>query len=412
MRNKKVNISDFQQADSIPEESIKKSIQILRNGNLFRYIGDSPQDSEVALLERDFTKYLGAKYALALNSCSSAMFLALMCCGVKPGDKVLIPAFTFTAVPSAVIHAGAIPVLVECDKRYCIDIEDLEKNISPKTKVLLLSHMRGHVSDMDRIIKLCNEKKITLIEDAAHGLGVLWNKKAAGTLGKVGCYSFQSHKIINAGEGGLLVTDDEDIIVKAIYLSGAFEKSYEKHFVQSKLFRKYKNIFPAFNLRMDNVSAAIIRPQIKEIEKKVSLYNRNYKYLVNKLSVLKNIHVPSADPRERRSPDSIQFNLEGLSRDQVRKFMNKVRERGVSLFVLGLHPDNVRVFWNWKYLGNMPSLKNTRNMLESACDMRLPVSLNKSQIAYIADVITSTLNEIQKTPKKSKTLLHRSSACS
>lgn len=393
-KNKKVNISDFQQADSIPEESIRRAVKILRKGNLFRYIGDGPQDSEVALLERDFTKYLGVEYALALNSCSSAMFIALICCGVKPRDKVLVPAFTFTAVPSAVIHAGAIPVLVECDERYCIDIEDLASKISSETGVLLLSHMRGHVADMDRVIKLCNEKKITLIEDAAHGLGALWSGRPVGTLGKVGCYSFQSHKIINAGEGGLLVTDDEDVIVKAIYLSGAFEKSYERHFLQSELFGKYKNIFPIFNLRMHNVSAAIIRPQIKAIEKKVAIYNRNYKYLVGKLSVSHNIQIPHADLRERRAPDSIQFNLKGLTLDKVRKFMDKVRERGISLYAFGIHPDNVRVFWNWKYIKGTPPLPKTKDVLMFACDMRLPVSFSRFHLDYIAHVILLTLSEI------------------
>ena len=265
---KKLTISDFHQADPMPEGVHLKVNEILQNANLFRYIGDKLYDSETALLEKDFAKYLGVKYTLAVNSCSSAMFLALICCEVKPDDKVLVPAFTFTAVPSAVVHAGAIPILVECNERYCIDIEDLEKKITHDTKVLLLSHMRGHTSDMDRILKICKKNKITLIEDSAHSLGVLWNRKPVGTYGKVGCYSFQSYKIINAGEGGLLVTNDEELIVKAIYMSGAYEKMYEKHFVQSRFFKKYQNVLPAFNLRMDNISSAIVRPQIKEIKKK------------------------------------------------------------------------------------------------------------------------------------------------
>lgn len=391
----KLKLSDFHRADPIPKEVSKNVNVILRNANLFRYIGDKPNDSETALLEKDFAKYLGVKYALALNSCSSAMFLSLICCGVKPGDKVLVPAFTFTAVPSAIIHAGAVPVLVECNEKYCIDIEDLERKISPRTKVLLLSHMRGHTSDMDRIVELCKNNNVILIEDAAHSLGVLWNKKPVGTYGKVGCYSFQSYKIINAGEGGLLVTNDEELIVKAIYLSGAYEKMHEKHFVKSDFFRKYQNIFPAFNLRMNNISAAIIRPQIKEINKKVAIYNKNYKYLVGALSSSRYISVPEVNPRERMAPDSIQFNLMNLSVKCVKTFMDKVRKRGISLYVFGTHENSARVFWNWKYLKKIPSLKETRNMLEFACDMRLPVFFRKPHLNYIANVIIATLNEMK-----------------
>jgi dTDP-4-amino-4,6-dideoxygalactose transaminase len=397
---KKLKISDFHQADPIPRAVFVKVNQILKNANLFRYIGNKPGDSETALLERDFTKYLGVKYALALNSCSSAIFLSLICCGVKPGDKVLVPAFTFTAVPSAIIHAGAVPVLVECDKRYCIDIEDLKKKISIETRVLLLSHMRGHTSDMDRIVKLCEEKNIILIEDAAHSLGVLWNRKPVGTFGKIGCYSFQSYKIINAGEGGLLVTNDEALIVKAIYLSGAYEKMYEKHFIKSKFFNQYKNLFPAFNLRMNNVSSAIIRPQIKEIERKVAIYNKNYRYLADMLSVSENILIPEADSRERMAPDSIQFNLDGLTREQAVKFMEMIRKWGVSLYVFGVHEDNARVFWNWKYLKNVASLEKTKNILEFTCDMRLPVFFQKPHLNYIANVILSVLNEVKEKYEK------------
>ncbi len=396
---KKPGIDDFHKADPMPKDVFLRVNKILKNANLFRYIGNKPADSETALLERDFTKYLGVKYALALNSCSSAMFLSLISCGVRPGDKVLVPAFTFTAVPSAIIHAGAVPVLVECNERYCIDVDDLRKKISSETKALLLSHMRGHTADLERIVKLCKEKNIILIEDAAHSLGVLWNGQPVGTFGKVGCYSFQSYKIINGGEGGLLVTDDEEIIVKAIFLSGAYEKMYEKHFVKSKFFELYKNTLPAFNLRLHNISAAIIRPQIKKIEDKVAIYNKNYKFLINRLATSKNISIPKIDPRERMAPDSIQFKLCNLSLKEAKEFMNKVRDKGVSLYVFGVHEDNARFFWNWKYFQNSFPLEKTRNLLELTCDMRLPVSFRKVHIDYIADVILSVLNDIKKNEK-------------
>ena len=394
MKKAKLRIEDFHKADPIPHEAIERVVKILKSARLFRYSASNPSESEVALLEKDFAEYLGVKYALALNSCSSAIYLALICSNVKPGDKVLVPSFTFTAVPSSIIHVGAIPVLVECNDNFQIDLDDLERKMTPKTKVLLLSHMRGHTSDMDKIVSLCNEKGVTLIEDSAHSLGVLWSKKPVGTFGKIGTFSFQSYKIINAGEGGMLVTDDEETIVKAIYLSGAYEKSHEKHFVESQLFDKYRNLLPAYNLRMNNVSAAIIRPQLDLVETKIVKYLENYELLASRINQSPFIEVPHRDIRERMAPDSIQFHLKNLTPVQAKDFMNKAREKGVSLYVFGADKNNARLFWNWKYIGKIPELNKTRDILNLTCDMRLPYFFNKEQINYISEAILSSLNEI------------------
>src|SRR3989338_6825692 len=120
----KLRVSDFERLDPVPDEVITKLKKILKSADLFRYQGMVPQDSETSVLERDFAKYVGTKYALAVNSCSSAIFLSLLCAGIKRGDKVLMPAFTFTAVPSSIIHAGGVPVLVEINEDYCVDLED------------------------------------------------------------------------------------------------------------------------------------------------------------------------------------------------------------------------------------------------------------------------------------------------
>jgi len=138
-------------------------------------------------------------------------------------------------------------------------------------------------------------------------LGVLWNGKPVGTYGKVGCYSFQSYKIINAGEGGILVTNDDEVIVKAIYMSGAYEKMYEKHFVKSRLFEKYQNTLPAFNLRMDNISAAIIRPQIPEIFVSKPVYQVPRK---RKIKILLCEFLPGQEQSIREKTHDLDLDLE------------------------------------------------------------------------------------------------------
>ena len=242
-----VNAADFTRFDPVPREGIERAIAIMQSGKLFRYCDSRPEDSEVALLERDFAEYLGVRHAIGLSSCSKAIELALIVCGVEPGSKVLVPGFTFTSVPSAILILRAILIFVECTRNYRIDIDDLKRKITSETKVLLLSHMRGHTSDMDDVTQLCAEHGIALIEDAAHALGGRWRGKRIGSFGKAGCFSFQSNKIINAGEGGMLATNDDEIIVKAIYLSGAYELNHQKHFVRSSLFEKFAGMLPVHN---------------------------------------------------------------------------------------------------------------------------------------------------------------------
>lgn len=389
-----LTLSDFERLDPVPSEVLPTLKKILESANLFRYSG-AAEDSETSLLERDFAKYVGTKYALAVSSCSSAIFLSLLSAGVKPGDKVLMPGFTFTAVPSSIVHAGGVPILVECTENYCVDLADLEKKAETTgAKFLVLSHMRGHTADIDSVLRIAEAHGITVIEDAAHSLGALWNGKRVGTFGTTGCYSFQSFKIINAGEGGMLVTDDEEIIVKAIFYSGAFDRVWAKHLLTSDLFEKYQNTLPIYNMRMSNVAAAIVRPQLDLINEKVATYNLNYTYLTKILSTSPHIYIPKRDPRERCSPDSIQFGLIGATTEQATRFMNLARSLGLGLNVFGVDKDNARVFWNWKFLNQSPHLPITRDVLMRSCDMRLPIFFEERHLDYAGSTIVRALGEV------------------
>ena len=209
-------VVDLHSMNPIPEAGIRRSTELMESGVLYRYSCDGPEGSEVALLEKEFAEFVGARFALAVNSCGSAMYLSLLCLGVKPGDKVLSNAFTYTAVPSTIVHAGAQPVLVETTRDYCLDTDDLRRKITSETRVLLLSHMRGHVSEMDDVVEICEAEGVELVEDCAHSHCITYNGIHTGLFGVAGCFSTQSHKMMNSGEGGILVTDDEEIIAKSI----------------------------------------------------------------------------------------------------------------------------------------------------------------------------------------------------
>ena len=386
-------------AEPIPEAARAEIERLLATGDLFRYT--APENAPVALLEREFAELLGTRYALAVSSCSAALFLSLLGLGLKPGTRVLIPGFTFAAVPSAVVHANCQPVLVEVGDNYRIDMADFAAKLTGDIGAVIISHMRGHTSDMDAIMALCDAADVPVVEDAAHSLGTLWGDKNIGTIGRVGCFSFQSYKLINAGEGGILVTDDADLVARAVIMSGAYEHNWAKHFAGpdaalSEAFARWQNMLPLYNLRLSNLSAAIIRSQLPELPRRVRDGRANHDYVAGLLNGSPWLQVPPALEPETRAPDSIQFNLAGFASDaEARAFADAAAARGVKVQVFGLSTDNARAFWNWKFIGDQPDLPQTRAMLMRACDVRLPARLTKPDLDFIAGALLAAAEDIK-----------------
>ena len=379
-------------AESIPEAARAEIDRLLLSGDLFRYT--APSDAPVTLLEQEFADLLGARYALAVSSCSAALFLSLKALDLPKGAKVLIPAFTFAAVPSSVVHAECEPVLVEVGDNYRVDMADFAAKLWGADAVMI-SHMRGHTSDMDAIMALCDAAGVPVIEDAAHSLGTVWGGRKIGTIGKVGCFSFQSYKLVNAGEGGIMVTDDPEIAARAIIMSGAYEENWKKHPGLSNSCAHWQNRLPLYNLRMQNLSAAVIRPQLPLVAGRVAKGRANHDHVAALLNASAHLAVPPALPSEERAPDSIQFNLAGeWADDEARAFQAAAKARGVSVQVFGLSEGNARAFWNWQFLGEPPELPQTRAMLMRACDVRLPTRLTNAELDYIATAIVDAAAEV------------------
>ncbi|MCK0138265.1 aminotransferase class I/II-fold pyridoxal phosphate-dependent enzyme [Aliiroseovarius sp. F47248L] len=388
-------------AEPIPEAARAEIDRLLQSGDLFRYT--APEDAPVSLLEAEFAEMMGAKYALAVASCSAALFLSLKALDLPRDAKVLIPAFTFAAVPSSVVHADCQPVLIDVKDNYRIDLDDFATKLADDAKAVIISHMRGHTSDMDAIMALCDEAGITVIEDAAHSLGTLWHGRKIGTIGKIGCFSFQSYKMLNAGEGGILITDDADLIARAVIMSGAYEHNWKKHkgprgdntSALEEAFARWQNQLPLYNTRLSNLSAAVIRPQLGELQRRVTDGLRNHDYVADKLNQSPWIDVPPPLPPETRAPDSIQFNLVGMSDEDTVAFQTAAKQRGVSVQVFGMSTDNARAFWNWQFIGDKGALPQTRDMLMRACDTRLPVRLKRPDLDFIADALIAAAVDVK-----------------
>ncbi len=377
-------IPNVYDAEPIPAAAMEEVAKLLTSADLFRYT--RPENAPVSLLEQEFAALMGAKYALAVSSCSAALFLSLKALDLPRGARVLIPAFTFAAVPSSVVHAECVPVLVECTEDYRIDMDDFAAKL-PDADAVLISHMRGHTSDMDAVMDLCDAAGIPVIEDAAHSLGTTWNGRNIGTIGRIGCFSFQSYKMVNAGEGGILITDDVDLVARAIIMSGAYEHMWQKHPVPAEAMHKWQNKLPLYNLRLSNLSAAIIRPQLPELARRVANGRRNHDHVAALLNTHPNLNVPAPLAGEVRAPDSIQFNLCDMDDAQIKTFTDSTASVGLKVQIFGRSTDNARAFWNWEFLGATPDLPQTRAMLMRACDVRLPARLTLDECDVIANVL-------------------------
>ncbi len=388
----------FTRQEPIGDQAIEAAVAILKSGRIHRYNVGKDGISQAALLEKEFAGYMGKKYCLACASCGSAMYLALKSAGVKENEKILCNAYTLAPVPGAIENAGARIVLVEITDDYTIDFDDLAAKAKPgDVKWFMMSHMRGHMADMDKILDICTQNHITLIEDCAHTMGARWNGRLSGTFGAAACFSTQTYKHINSGEGGLLVTDDPELIAKAIIYSGSY-MNYDRHLSRpdEAVFEAIREIVPNYSCRMDNLRAAVLRPQIPTLDTQCERWNRRYRLLESRLNQIPGIHCPRRDPKEEYVGSSIQFSLDTDREDVIKKFLATCLSRGVELKWFGNKKPVgfTSSYSSWKYFDNLPHLPNTDRILFKMCDMRIPLTFGLDDCEKIAQIIADVAHQI------------------
>lgn len=392
---------DIKAPDAIPEAGIQEAIRIMTAGKLYRYNVKTAAESVVSQCEVAVAAYTGHKYCVALNSCGSALYLMLLAAGVKPGDKVLTNAFTFVAVPSAIQHAGAKAVYVESTKNYTMDVQDLEAKIaSSGAKYVMISHMRGKIADMDDVKRVCDAGGVTLLEDCAHSIGVRFGDGSAhcphtGHHGVACAISSQSYKMLNSGEGGFYLTNDGLMAAKVAVYAGAYEGLSEKHLALpgKEIIGDLPCQLPNYSLRMSQLSAAVLIPQVPTIEERCEKYNVRYSMIADRLNKHPNVDVPKQNPKVRICGDSIQFNLQNISDEQVAKFISECKARGLYVELFGA-VSNARNFVNWKFASAEESLPQTAAMLKRAIDIRLPLTWEDSDFEMLCQVVEESLASV------------------
>ena len=385
----------FTQQEPIPQSGIDAAMAVLQHGRLHRYNTIPGELSETALLEQEFAAQTGAKYCLAVASGGYAMATALRAVGVKAGDKVLTNAFTLAPVPGAIASLGAVPVFVGVTEALVIDLDDLEQKL-PQAKVLLLSHMRGHMCDMKRLMDICNRAGVIVIEDCAHTMGAYWDGVPSGRHGAVGCYSCQTYKHVNSGEGGLLVTDDPEIAARAIMMSGSY-MLFERHLAapDPEVFATIKYETPNISGRMDNLRAAILRPQLADLETQTARWNALYFAVEEGLRDTPGLQIVERSSAETIVGSSIQFLLLDWSAAQIADVLARCAARGVELkWFGGSEPVAFTSRYDsWRYV-EAPKMPATDRVLAGVIDMRVPLTFSVEDCAVIARVIRSEVGAV------------------
>lgn len=386
---------NFTQQDPIPNEGIEAALRVLQSGRLHRYNVAKDEAGEVALLEQEFAAQMGAKYCLAVASGGYALATALRALGVGGGDRVLTNAFTLAPVPGAIASVGAVPVFVGVTTDLVIDLEDLAAK-ADQADVLMLSHMRGHLCDMDRLMKICRANGLAIIEDCAHTMGARWRGTLSGRHGVMACYSTQTYKHINSGEGGLLISDDDNLMARAIMLSGSY-MLYDRHLAgpPAQAFEAVKYATPNISGRMDHLRAAILRPQLRDLTTQCARWNERYGVVQDGLRGTPGLTVVERPRQEAYVGSSIQFLLLDWSPEKVEQVLQRCADCGVELkWFGGAEPAGFTSRYDsWRYAPSEP-MPETDRVLAGIIDMRLPLTFSLADCAQIARIIRAEVGAV------------------
>jgi dTDP-4-amino-4,6-dideoxygalactose transaminase/anthranilate/para-aminobenzoate synthase component I len=371
------------------------ALRAIKSRRLFRYDNRPHGQTEVGQLEQELADFFDSRYVLACSSGTTALALALFSSGIRRGDAVACPAFTFAATPSAIMLAGATPVVVEVDENLHMDPADLQAKLTPQVKAVIAVHMRGFGCDIERLVGIADSHGVPLFEDAVPALGVSVGRQKLGTFGKAGAFSTQSDKSINTGEGGFLVTSDHTIFERAVVLSGAYEQQLKRH-TEPSLPTLSDLTLPIFSFRMDEIRGAMARHQLAGLQKRVAAFQENYRYVASRLGALEPIRLRQPIAENAFLGESLIFRIPGASAQQVSWFVQALNAEGIGARGLGddARP-NIRCFWNWRFAFPEVTPEETiqryiksATFLKEAIDVPMSITLTKADCDDLVAAIT------------------------
>ncbi|MHB8163117.1 MAG: DegT/DnrJ/EryC1/StrS family aminotransferase [Methanoregula sp.] len=364
-------------APAIEQPEIDEVIDCMNKG----WLGTGPK---VAQFEKDFAAYKGVPYSAAVNSCTAALHLSLLAAGLGPGDEVITTPMTFCATVNTIIHTGATPVLADVDlKTMNIDPKHIKEKISEKTKAILPVHFAGRSCDMDPIMKIAKEYNLKVIEDCAHAIETEYHGKKAGTFGNFGCFSFYTTKNVVTGEGGMVITNDEEAIsrIKIMALHGMNKDAWKRF--SDEGYKHYLVVEAGYKYNMMDIQAAMGIHQLERVEnnwiRRIEIWKR-YQEAFCDLPV----EIPAPfEPNTRHALHLYTLMIDekktGISRD---RFLDAMTMEGVGVGVHYLsipeHPYYQKTF-RW----NPDDFPNAKKIGRETVSIPLSAKLSNSDIARI-----------------------------
>lgn len=337
--------------------------------------------------EERFAKMLGSKYACAVTNCTAALHLACILAGIEAGDEVLCPSLTFAATVNCVRYVGATPVFVDIvgNNNLCIDADILEKHITPRTKAIIPMHFAGYPCEMDKIMSIACKHKLTVIEDACHGPLSEYKGKKLGTIGDIGCFSFFSNKNISTGEGGMIVTDNEELYKRAKLLRshGMTTMSYQR---ASGHATNYDIVELGYNYRLDDIRASIGLAQLDKLLEDLKRRELVRSWYCDELTECKRITIPFSDDNEFVSNYIFPIVLKDSDsnyRDRIRRIL---QENGIQT---SIHYPAVHRFSSYSQFTS--DLPNTDYVTDNEITLPMYARLKKDQIKYICETLKQAL---------------------
>ena len=351
-----------------------------------QWISTGPKCEE---LEKLFQDMLNVKYAVSLTNCTAALHLACILCDIKEGDEVLCPSLTFAASVNCIRYVGATPVF--CDvvgpDHLNIDPIEIEKNITKNTKAIIVVHMAGFPAKMDEIVTIANKYNLKVIEDACHGPLSEYKGKKLGTIGDIGCFSFFSNKNISTGEGGMLVTNNEEMAKKARLLRshGMTTMSYQRATGHAT---SYDILELGYNYRMDDIRASIGVVQMKKLSDDLKKRINVRKRYIEQLSKVKGIAVPFADNTEFVSNYILPIVLKNSTSEKRDRIRENLHAAGIQTSV---HYPAVHKFSIYsQYKATLPK---TEYITDNEITLPMYGSLTNNEIDFIVETLNHLLND-------------------
>ncbi|MEI6207374.1 MAG: DegT/DnrJ/EryC1/StrS family aminotransferase [Desulfuromonadales bacterium] len=286
-----IRTTPFPRYNTIGDEEKRAVMEVLDSGVLSQFLGTWHPDfyggTTVRNLEKEWAEYFGVKHAVTVNSATSGLYAAVGAAGVGPGDEVIVSPYTMAASATAALVYGGIPVFADIDPDiFCLSPASIRERITPYTRAIIVVDICGHPADMDEIMAIATELNLVVIEDNAQGPGAMYNGKFAGTLAHMGVFSLNYHKTIHTGEGGVVVTDDDDLAERLQLI-----RNHAEAVVRGKGVENLVNMV-GFNYRMTEIEAAIGREQLKKLKVLVEKRQQAAAYLTERLKVLPGITPP------------------------------------------------------------------------------------------------------------------------